>query len=123
MIQRRRKLFALSRQATQSTLLDLPGESWRTLLPTFRTKIFLALSDHFSARTASQLCDKERQICKLSYSLSENDQDARVSVLTGRATAHKATISTSKSYNLQRDWVFESKILSELQNTQSIVLT
>ena len=90
-------------------------------MQTFRTKIFLALSDHFSARTASQLCDKEEQL-KLSYSLSENDQDARVSVLTGRATAHKATISTSKSYNLQRDWVFESKILSELKNAQSIVL-
>jgi hypothetical protein len=72
------------------------------------------LSDHFSARTASQLCDKEEQL-KLSYSLSENDQDARVSVLTGRATAHKATISTSKSYNLQRNWVFESKIFSELK--------
>jgi hypothetical protein len=51
----------------------------------------LALSDDFSARTASELFGKEEQL-KLSYSLSENDQDARVSVLTGRATAHKATI-------------------------------
>jgi hypothetical protein len=82
---------------------------------------FLALSDDFSARTASELCGKEEQL-KLSYSLSENDQDARVSVLTGRATAHKATISTSKSYNLQRDWVFEPKVFSELKNAQSIVL-
>ncbi len=99
------KCFALSRQAkcipivaTQSISSlrsTLPGESWRTLLQTFRTKIFLALSDDFSARTASELCGKEEQL-KLSYSLSENDQDARVSVLTGRATAHKATISTSK---------------------------
>jgi hypothetical protein len=125
------KFFALSRQAkcipivaTQSISSlrsTLPGESWRTLLQTFRTKIFLALSDDFSARTASELCGKEEQL-KLSYSLSENDQDARVSVLTGRATAHKATISTSKSYNLQRDWVFESKVFSELKNAQSIVL-
>lgn len=125
------KFFALSRQAkcipivaTQSISSlrsTLPGESWRTLLQTFRTKIFLALSDDFSARTASELCGKEEQL-KLSYSLSENDQDARVSVLTGRATAHKATISTSKSYNLQRDWVFEAKVFSELKNAQSIVL-
>jgi argonaute-like protein implicated in RNA metabolism and viral defense len=43
-------------------------------------------------------------------------------VLTGRATAHKATISASKSYNVQRDWVFEPKIFSELKNAQSIVL-
>jgi hypothetical protein len=43
-------------------------------------------------------------------------------VLTGRATAHKATISTSKSYNLHRDWVFEAKVSSELKNAQSVVL-
>jgi hypothetical protein len=125
------KFFALSRQArcipivaTQSISSlrsTLPGESWRTLMQTFRTKIFLALSDDFSARTASELCGKEEQL-KLSYSLSENDQDARVSVLTGRSTAHKATISTSKSYNLQRDWIFEAKVFSELKNAQSIVL-
>ena len=125
------KFFALSRQAkcipivaTQSISSlrsTLPGESWRTLMQTFRTKIFLALSDDFSARTASELCGKEEQL-KLSYSLSENDHDARVSVLTGRATAHKATISASKSYNLQRDWVFEPKVFSELKNAQSIVL-
>ena len=79
------------------------------------------MSDDFSARTASELCGKEEQL-KLSYSLSENDQDARVSVLTGRSTAHRATISTSKTYNLQRDWVYESKIFGELKNAQAIVL-
>ena len=55
------KFFALSRQpkcipivATQSISSlrsTLPGETWRTLLQTFRTKIFLALSDEFSARS------------------------------------------------------------------------
>ena len=54
------KFFSLSRQgkciaivATQSISSlrsALPGETWRTLLQTFRTKIFLALSDDFSAR-------------------------------------------------------------------------
>ena len=87
------KFFALSRQAkcipivaTQSISSlrsTLPGESWRTLLQTFRTKIFLALSDDFSAKTASELCGKEEQF-KLNYSISENGQDAGVSVLTGR---------------------------------------
>ena len=37
----------------------LPGESWRTLLQTFRTKIFLALSDDFSARTACDLAARK----------------------------------------------------------------
>src|SRR6202041_979387 len=58
------KFFSLSRQpkcipivATQSISSlrsALPGESWRTLLQTFRTKIFLSLSDDFSAKTPSR---------------------------------------------------------------------
>ena len=125
------KFFALSRQArcipvvaTQSISSlrsTLAGETWRTLLQTFRTKIFLTLSDDFSARTASELCGKEEQL-KLNYSISENGHDARVSILTGRATAHRAAISTSKSYSVQRDWVFEPKVFAELKNAQSIVL-
>jgi len=125
------KFFALSRQAkcipivaTQSISSlrsTLPGESWRTLLQTFRTKIFLALSDDFSARTASELCGKEEQL-KLHYSLSENGQDAGISMLDGRATAHKTTLTTSKGYNVQRDFVFEGKVFSELKNAQAIVL-
>jgi hypothetical protein len=125
------KFFALSRQAkcipivaTQSVSSlrsTLPGESWRTLLQTFRTKIFLSLSDDFSAETASRLCGKE-EVLKPSYSISENGQDARVSILTGKATAHKATISTSKSYNTQHLPIFEPRVFTELKNAQSIVL-
>jgi type IV secretory pathway TraG/TraD family ATPase VirD4 len=70
------KFFALSRQpkcisivATQSISSlrsTLPGESWRTLFQTFRTKIFLALSDDFSAKIASELCGREDQ-CQLQH--------------------------------------------------------
>ncbi len=125
------KFFALSRQAkciavvaTQSVSSlrsTLTGESWRTLLQTFRTKIFLALSDDFSTKTASELCGKEEQF-KLNYSISENGHDAKVSLFSGRTTAHRSSVSTSKSYNLQRDFVFEPKIFSELKNAESIVL-
>ena len=125
------KFFALSRQAkcipivaTQSISSlrsTLPGESWRTLLQTFRTKIFLSLSDDFSAETASRLCGKEEML-KPSYSLSENGQDARVSVLTGVATSHRATLSTSKTYSTHMLPTFESKVFTELKNAQSIVL-
>ena len=125
------KFFALSRQAkcialvaTQSVSSlrsTLSGESWRTLLQTFRTKIFLALSDDFSAKTASELCGKEEQF-KLNYSISENGHDAGVSLFSGRTTAHRSSVSTSKSYSLQRDFVFEPKIFGELKNAESIVL-
>jgi len=125
------KFFALSRQArcipivaTQSISSlrsTVPGESWRSLLQTFRTKIFLSLSDDFSAETASRLCGKEEML-KASYSLSENGQDAGVSVLTGRATSQKATLSTSKSYNTHMLPTFEPKVFTELKNAQAIVL-
>jgi hypothetical protein len=125
------KFFALSRQGKCISIVStqsisslrstLPGESWRTLLQTFRTKIFLSLSDDFSARTASELCGKEEML-KVNYSISENGLDAGVSILSGLASAQRATLSTSKSYNVHRDFTFEPKIFSELKNAQSIVL-
>ncbi len=45
-----------------------------------------------------------------------------MSVLTGRATSHRSTLSTSKGYSVQRDFTFEPKIFSELRNAQAIVL-
>jgi hypothetical protein len=125
------KFFALARQAkcisivaTQSISSlrsTLPGESWRTLLQTFRTKIFLALSDDFSAKTASELCGKEEQL-KPNYTLSEHGQDAGVSIVTGRAAAHRSTVGATKGYSVQRDFVFEPKVFAELRNAQAIVL-
>ena len=99
----------------------LPGDTWRTLLQTFRTKIFLALSDDFSARTASELCGREDQL-KVSYNLSESGHDARVSLLTGKALSHKANITASKSYNTQTDFRFDMKTFTELSNAQSVIV-
>ena len=125
------KFFSLSRQpkcipivATQSisSLKSvLPGETWRTLLQTFRTKIFLALSDDFSARTASELCGREDKL-KVSYNISESGHDARVSLLTGKAIAHRANVTASKSYNTQTDFRFDMKTFTELKNAQSITI-
>jgi hypothetical protein len=83
--------------------------------------VFLSLSDDFSTRVASDLCGKEEQL-KEHYSISENDIDAGINVLTGKSTAHKTTVNTSKSYNVVRDLVFEPKVFAELKNAQSIVL-
>jgi hypothetical protein len=125
------KFFSLSRQpkcipivATQSISSlrsALPGESWRTLLQTFRTKIFLTLTDDFSARTASELCGREDRL-KVSYNLSESGHDARVSLLTGNALSHRANITASKSYNTQKDYRFDTKVFTELRNAQSVVI-
>jgi len=125
------KFLSLSRQpkcipiiATQSISSlksALPGESWRTLLQTFRTKIFLALSDDFSARTASDLCGRENKL-KASYSLSESGHDAKVSLLTGKALSHRANITASKNYSPFTDYRFDIKTFMELPNAVSVAL-
>jgi hypothetical protein len=125
------KFFSLSRQpkcipiiATQSISSlksALPGESWRTLLQTFRTKIFLSLSDDFSARTASELCGREDRL-KASYNLSESGHDAQVSLLTGKAMSHKANMTASKSYSPHHDLRFDMKDFMELRNAQSVTI-
>jgi len=125
------RFFSLSRQpkcipiiATQSLSSlksALPGESWRTLLQTFRTKIFLCLSDDFSARIASELCGREDRL-KASYNLSESGHDANVSFLTGKALSHKANLTASKTYSPHHDLRFDPKIFMELRNAQSVTI-
>jgi hypothetical protein len=82
----------------------LPGDTWRTLLQTFRTKIFLSLSDDFSGKIASELCGQEEK-WRVNYNISESGHDSRVSYLTGKPLADKAHISTSETYSQQRDYV------------------
>lgn len=125
------RFFALSRQAkcvplvaTQSISSlqsTLPGETWRTLLQTFRTKLFLCLSDEFSAKIASELCGQEEK-WRVNYNISESGHDSRVSYLTGKPLADKAHITTSKTYSQQRDYRFDTKTFTELKNAQSITL-
>jgi TraM recognition site of TraD and TraG len=125
------KFFSLSRQskcipiiATQSVSSlksTLPGETWRTLLQTFRTKIFLALSDDFSAKIAAEICGREDQL-KTSYNFSESGHDAHVSLLTGKSVSHKANITASKSYYPHSDFRFDTKTFTELKNAQAIVI-
>jgi hypothetical protein len=125
------KFLALSREpkcipiiATQSISSlhsALPGETWRTVLQSFRTKIFLTQTDEFSAKSASELCGREDQ-WKVNYNISESGHDARVSLWTGKAIAHKANVTTSKSYNTQSDYRFDLKTFMELKNAQAVTL-
>ena len=125
------KFFSLSRQgkcipivATQSisSLQSvLPADSWRSLLQTFRTKIFLCLSDDFSAQVASELCGREDRL-KVSYNISESGHDAKVSFLNGKALSNRANVTTSKSYVTHNDYRFDMKTFTELKNAQSITI-
>ena len=125
------KAFSLSRQAKLIPIVStqsvsslksaLSGETWRTLLQTFRTKIFLALSDDFSTKFASELCGKEDKL-KVNYNMTESSQDAKISFLFGKTLSDKATLSTSKSFNVQRDFIFDQNVFAQLKNQQSITI-
>ena len=43
-------------------------------------------------------------------------------MLTGRAAAHKSTVTAGKTYSVALDYVFRPKAFAELQNAQAIVL-
>ena len=126
------RAFALSRQArlipivaTQSisSLRSALGsdEAWRTLLQCFRTKIFLATSDEFTARVAAELCGRADRL-KARYTLAEGGQGAHISLLTGRATAARQSLSASKTYMLESDYVFQPRVFTELQHAQAVAL-
>ena len=126
------RAFALSRQArlipivaTQSISSlrsALHGdETWRTLLQCFRTKLFLATSDEVTARVAADLCGRRDRL-KAQYTLTEAGQGAHISLLTGRATSNRQTLTASKTYSPSHDYIFPPRVFTELQNAQAIAL-
>jgi hypothetical protein len=126
------RTFALSRQArlipivaTQSISSlrsALPGdEGWRTLLQCFRTKLFLATSDEFTARIAAELCGRRDRL-KASFNITEGGSRTHISLLSGRPVAAEQSLSTSKSYAPHHDYIFSPRVFTELQNAQAIAL-
>ncbi len=123
------KFFSLSRQARLVSLVatqsisslrsTLPGESWRTLLQTFRTRIFLTLTDEASCKQASEACGQVERL-KEQYSISESSQSG-VGLLSGRAGGGKGTFGVTKSYAPRREPVFPPSAFGELGNAQAIV--
>ena len=124
------RFFSLSRQprciplvATQSlsSLKEaLPNEGVKTLLQTFRTKVFLSTSDPDTARYASELCGKADRT-RVSYTVSESSSNANVGWLSGRTASSKGGVSASKQYQKQKEPLFEENIFFDLKNAQAIV--
>jgi hypothetical protein len=108
-------------QSISSLRSVLPGESWRTILEKFRTKIFLTLPDDFSATIASELCGKDEQTV-ISHSTSESGQDARVGWLSGTLQSHKSSVTMNTNYQQQLRPRFQPSDFASLKNAQSIVL-
>jgi hypothetical protein len=124
--------FSLSRQplciavvATQS-IVSLKSalssdDAYKTLLQTFRTKLFLNTADDMTADFASKLCGKEDRT-QVSYNVSESAQDAKVSILTGRSVAARTSLSTSKSYQVRQLERFPLRTFIGLKNAQAIAI-
>lgn len=91
------------------------------MLQTFRTKVFLALSDEFSSKIASELCGQEDKPL-ITYSISESGQNAGVSLLTGKTTSERDSVSATKNYSLRRDFRFQQKVFAELANAQAVII-
>jgi type IV secretory pathway TraG/TraD family ATPase VirD4 len=108
-------------QSVNSIREALPGSGYKTLLQAFRTKVFLATSDPDTARYGSELCGKTEKT-RINYSLSENSNDAHIGMLSGKASANRATVSASKTYQKQKEALFEDKAFYQLKNAQSITV-
>ena len=124
------KAFALTRQskcipivATQSisslkaVLGD--GDSWRALLQTLRSRIFLSLADDFSQKTASELLGQVNRM-RASYSISENTGKASASILSGKVGGGAASAGYSKSFSEKREPLFHPRDLLLLGTCQAI---
>ena len=125
------RFFSISRQpkcipivASQSvsSLKDaLPNEGFKTLMQTFRTKVFLTTADPDTARFASEICGKADKT-KISYSVSESSNNAQVGWLSGRTSSNKGSVSASKHYQKSKEPLFDERAFFELKNAQSIVV-
>ena len=125
------RFLSLSRQpkcipivATQSisSLKEaLPNEGVKTLLQTFRTKVFLSTSDPDTARYAVELCGKANKT-KISYTVSESSSNANVGWLSGRTSSSKGSVSASKQYQKQKEPLFDENVFFDLKNAQAIVV-
>ena len=75
----------------------------------------------FTARIAAELCGRADRL-KARYTLAEGGQGAHISLLSGRATASKHSLSASKTYMLESDYLFQPRVFTELQHAQAIVI-
>ena len=126
------KSFALTRQskcipivATQSvsSLRAVLGssESWRALLQTLRTRIFLSLSDDASTQLASSLSGEVERV-KSSWSLNESAKAAGVSPLTATVGSGQKDMGWGKRFALQWQALFQPRDFAKLENCQAICL-
>jgi hypothetical protein len=108
-------------QSINSLKEAMPTQGYKTLLQSFRTKLFLATSDPDTARYGSDLCGKAERT-RINYSIAENSTDAHVGLLSGKASSNRSSITTSKAYQRHKEPLFDEKVFYQLKNAQSITV-
>ena len=114
-------LDGLKRAGLPASAHQRPGEAWRTLLQTLRTRIFLSLSDEASAEIASKLCGQVAKI-KSSYTINESSRQAGISFMSAQAGGGKGSVGASKSFQERREALFQPRDFALLGNCQAICL-
>ena len=114
------ELPLLPPKASASLKDALPNEGFKTLMQTFRTKIFLTTSGSGeTARFASEICGKVDKT-KISYRRSsESSNNAQVGWLSGRTSSNKGSVSASKHYQKSNEPIFPERAFFELKNAFS----
>ena len=87
-----------------------------------RTKIFLTLSDDFSAQMAADSVRQGRAAQAELHAHRGGPGCARQPLDRAGRPPTETTVSAAKTYSLQHDYVFQPKVFAELQNAQAIVL-
>jgi hypothetical protein len=108
-------------QSISSLKEALPNEGAKTLLQSFRTKVFLSTADPETARYASELCGKLDRTA-ISYTVSESNPNANVGWLSGRTSSSKGSVSASKQYQTRKEPLFEEKVFFDLKNAQAVAV-
>lgn len=98
------------------------SDSWQALANCFRTTIALGSNDSFTARHLAERCGKE-DCLKPRFTVTEGGQKAHISLLTGRPTAERQTLTvSSKTYSLESDYIFQPRVFTELPTAQAVVV-
>lgn len=124
------KFVALSRQAktlnivaTQapvSLMSKIDETKTRTIMASYRTKVFLALEDPKDAEWAADLCGKDWLDVK-NTSFNESVSDAGWSPLDGQMSGSRSTVAENVSYNVQLRHIVDPVKFKRLRRFEAIV--
>ena len=111
-----KRIAIVATQSLSSLKSALPGETWRTLLQTFRIEGIPRAQRRLQCE-GGQRPVRARGNASCPNATWRRAGRMRASVCSPTRDAHRASISTSKSCGVQRDAVFESKVFTPNSRT------